>query len=342
MLKLNGIHNTEGVDKNMDTINFKGSFIRTKQFMEGGTLLFESDNFNKAIKDYLTYLKSLSQANNTLRHKITNVSLFLEYAEHNCITNLKQIEKTTIYNYIKLYDRYDHVLSYKDRNKLDIKLFFNWAYNNKLSKYSGDMILPKIVWHRKTNIRTYYTKEEVTKLLNAIDIRTSKGKEDYLIISLICYLGLRISDVVNLKLNNIDFNGNTISIIQYKTDNKLTLPLIDKVKYPLLDYLKNVRPKVDSEYIFIINKEPYYQNTKLTLHNYMVRRYLIKAGIDINGRKAGFHSLRHSFSTMLLNEDVPLYTISTILGHSEIDTTMLYLDIDTSKLKELALEVPIC
>ena len=153
---------------------------------------------------------------------------------------------------------------------------------------------------------------------------------------------LRISDVVNLKVSDINFNANKIQIIQKKTDEKLYLPLIDQVKYPILDYLKNVRPKVDSDYIFIINKEPYSQNINLTLHNYMVRRYLIKAGIDINGRKAGFHSLRHSFSTMLLNEDVPLYTISTILGHREIDTTMLYLDIDTSKLKELALEVPIC
>ena len=46
------------------------------------------------------------------------------------------------------------------------------------------MILPKIVWHRKTNIRTYYTKEEATKLINAIDIRTKQGKEDCLIIDL--------------------------------------------------------------------------------------------------------------------------------------------------------------
>ena len=189
MLKLNGIHNTEGVDKNMDTINFKGSFIRTKQFMEGGTLLFKNDNFNKVIQDYLNYLRKLNQADNTLRHKITNASLFLEYAEYNHITNLKQIEKITIYDYIELYDRYNHVLSYKDRNKLDIKLFFNWSYNNKLSKYSGDMILPKIIWHRKANIRTYYSKEEITKLLDIIDRRTNKGKEDYLIISLICYLG---------------------------------------------------------------------------------------------------------------------------------------------------------
>src|SRR5699024_5480117 len=115
-----------------------------------------------------------------------------------------------------------------------------------------------IVWHRKTNIRTYYTKEEIIKLLNAIDIRTKQGKENYLIISLICYLGLRISDVINLKLSNINFNDNTISIIQYKTGNQLILPLIDKVKYPLLDYLKNVRPNVTNlDYVFITFDKPY-------------------------------------------------------------------------------------
>lgn len=203
------------------------------------------------------------------------------------------------------------------------------------------MIFPKIVWHRKTNIRTYYTKEEVTKLLNVIDIRTKQGKEDYLIISLICYFGLRISDVINLKLSNINFNDNTISIVQYKTNNLLTLPLIDKVKYPLLDYLKNVRSKdTGLDYIFITFAEPYRHHIELKTHNYIVKNYLIKAGIDINGRKHGFHSLRHSFSTSLLNEDTSLYSISTILGHQDIKTTMSYLDIDTSKLKELALEVP--
>lgn len=67
---------------------------------------------------------------------------------------------------------------------------------------------------------------------------------------------------------------------------------------------------------------------------------MIKAGININGRKHGFHSLRHSFSSLLLKENISLYSISTILGHEDIKTTMSYLDIDISKLKELALEVP--
>lgn len=325
----------------MNTIDFKGSFIRTKKFMEGGEKLFEINAYNNVISKYFDYLKSLNQAYNTLRHKITNVSLFLKYLEKHNIVSLKKFEKEDLYNYIELYDSYDHVLSYKDRNKLDIRLFLNWAFDNSYTKYSGNMILPKIVWHRRTTIKTYYTKEEIIKLLNAIDRRTKKGKEDYLIVSLICYLGLRVSDVVYLQINDIDFNENIIKIIQNKTNEELYLPLIEQIKYPLLDYLKNVRPtEAKSDYIFVKQNKPYEHNVKLTLHNYMIRRYFIKAGVNINGRKAGFHSLRHSFGSMLLNEDVPLYSISKILGHTKTDTTMLYLDIDTSKLKELALEVP--
>lgn len=341
MLNLYSIHNTEGDGKHMNTIEFNGSFIRTKKFMEGGEKLFKSNTYNHLMTKYFQYLQELNQAYNTLRHKITNVSLFLTYLENNNITTLKKLDKQNVYSYIQLYDKYDHVLSYKDRNKLDIRLFLNWAFDNNYSKYSGNMVLPKIIWHRRTTIRTYYTRDEITRLLNVIDRRTKKGKEDYLIVSLICYLGLRISDVVHLKISDIDFNENTIKIIQNKTDEILYLPLIEQIKYPLLDYLKNVRPnEAESDYIFVKQNKPYEHNVKLVLHNYMIRRYLIKAGVNINGRKAGFHSLRHSFSTMLLNEDVSLYSISKILGHRKIDTTMLYLDIDTSKLRELALEVP--
>ena len=122
---------------------------------------------------------------------------------------------------------------------------------------------------------------------------------------------------------------------------ELASSLIDRIKYPLLDYLKNVRPNdTDLDYIFITTSKPYRHHIELRTHNYIVKKYLIKAGIDINGRKHGFHSLRHSFSTSLLNQDISLYSISSILGHQDIKTTMTYLDINTSKLKELALEVP--
>ena len=323
----------------MNTIQTKNSWKRVNQFLKGGGKLLENKIDNKIAISYYNYLKLTNNKENTIFNKLRYVLLLDQYLILKNKT-FKSFNKEDIYDYFNICSKLSWSLAYQDINKSNIKLFLNWTYQNKLTKISGDMILPRIVWHRNTNIRTYYTKEEIIKMLNAIDIRTKQGKEDYLILSLICYLGLRISDVVNLKLSNIDFNENKISIIQYKTDNLLTLPLIDKVKYPLLDYLKNVRPKCDLDYIFITYEKPYRHHIELKKHNYIVKKYLIKAGININGRKHGFHCLRHSFSTLLLNENTSLYSISTILGHQDIKTTMIYLDIDTSKLKELALEVP--
>ena len=323
----------------MDTIQTKNSCKRVNQFLKEGGKLLENKINNKIAISYYDYLRLLKIKEFTMLEKLRFIYLLEQYLISK-EKNFKTFNKEDIYNYFEECSKLSWCLTHQDRNKLDIKLFLNWTYQNKLTKISGDIILPKIVWHRNTNIRTYYTKEEIIKMLNAIDIRTKQGKEDYLILSLICYLGLRISDVVNLKLSDIDFNENKISIIQYKTDNILILPLIDKIKYPLLDYLKNVRSKCDLDYIFITWKKPYRHHIELKNHNYKVKNYLIKAGININGRKHGFHCLRHSFSTLLLKENTSLYSISTILGHQDIKTTMTYLDIDTSKLKELALEVP--
>ena len=324
----------------MNTIQVKDSYKRVNQFMKEGGILLDNINDNKIVIVYKNYLISIGNKEFTISEKIRFIYLLERYLISIGKT-FKTFSKENIYDYFEECSKLNWGLSCQDRNKYNIKIFFNWTYQNNLTKISGDMIFPKIVWHRKTNIRTYYTKEEVTKLLNAINIKTKQGKEDYLIISLICYLGLRISDVINLKLGNIDFNSNIISIIQYKTGNQLILPLIDKVKYPLLDYLKNVRPNdTELDYIFITFDKPYKHHIELKTHNYKIKNYLTKARIDINRRKHGFHSLRHSFSTLLLNENTSLYSISTILGHEDIRTTMSYLDINISKLKELALEVP--
>ena len=324
----------------MSTIQNKGAFKKVDLFLKEGGILFDNVGDNKIALEYRDYLFSLDYKNYTIYTKLKAIYLLEQYLV-SIDKNFKKFSKENIYDYFEKCTKLNWGLYYQDKNKSYIKNFLNWAYKNKFTKISGDMILPKIIWHKKTDIKTYYTREEIIKLLNSIDIRTRQGKEDYLIINIICYLGLRISDVINLKLNNIDFNNNTISLVQYKTKNKLVLPLIDKIKYPLLDYIKNVRPNdTDLDYIFITHDKPYRHHEELVKHGYIVKKYMLKAGIVIKNRKHGFHSLRHSFSSLLLKENISLYSISTILGHKYIETTIGYLDIDTSKLKELALEVP--
>lgn len=72
----------------------------------------------------------------------------------------------------------------------------------------------------------------------------------YFIVSLIAFLGLRVGDVINLKFDNIDWENNQINIVQQKTNQSLTLPLIDEVKFPLLDYLKTADIRVSIKTIY--------------------------------------------------------------------------------------------
>lgn len=323
----------------MSTIRNKGTYRLIMNIIDGGDEIVIDKYNNNILREYNNYLSLIGNKDITRRLKLTSAYLFCYFFKDNdkIISNFSRED---VSSYIEECDKIDWSYYMKDNNKYYIRAFLNWTFENDISKISGDMCLPKIIGHTRNKVRTYYSKEELISLINSIDRTTKYGKECYLIISIICYLGLRISDVVNLKISDIDFNNNTISIIQYKTQRHLILPLIEQIKYPLIDYLKNVRPKADLDYLFITNEKPYRQKTELLDHSYIVRKNLKKANININGRKSGYHSLRHSFATMLLSEDVDLYSISTILGHEILDTTMLYLDIDISKLKELSLEVP--
>lgn len=324
----------------MNTLQSVRSYSMIKKYLNKGGAILDNKTNNKVLKEYIDYLLKLNLKYNTIIRRSGSPYLFLKYIDENNF-KLRFVTKKIVYDYIDKISKMNWEITYLDMCKYDLRIFLNWLFDNRKIKISGNLILPKIKSHNRTNIKSYYTKEEINALLNSIDTSTDGGKEDFLIISIICYLGLRISDVVNLKLSNINFNTNTISIVQYKTKEKLILPLIDDIKYPMLDYLKNVRPNdTENDYIFITRDKPYEKKDCLKRESRKVGRYLTKAGVDINGRKHGFHSLRFSFSTMLLSEDVDLYSISTILGHQDIATTMSYLDIDILKLKDLSLEVP--
>ena len=249
--------------------------------------------------------------------------------------NNNQLNKIHCYNFI---NNLDYSLRYKEELTYEVRRIVNWLYDNNKIDFDGHSLFPRIVGQSRSNLISYYDNDEIEKLLNCVDITTSIGKRDYLILSILVYLGLRISDVVDLKLSDINWNLNTISIVQQKTQNTLTLPLIDEVKYPLLDYLKNVRKNLDEDYIFITNNAPIGKyNSKSFWH--IVTKYMDKANIDYTNKHHGTHSLRHSLASNLLKDNTPITTISSVLGHSTIKTTQKYLTIDVNNLKELSLEV---
>uniref|UniRef100_UPI002ED5E2F2 tyrosine-type recombinase/integrase n=2 Tax=Enterocloster clostridioformis TaxID=1531 RepID=UPI002ED5E2F2 len=106
-------------------------------------------------------------------------------------------------------------------------------------------------------------------------------------------LGLRIGDIRELKLSDIDWQACTLTIIQNKTKEPLTLPVPDDVGWAVIDYLKNGRPVTESKNVFVRHVPPY-NSFAITsnLHNTMTKA-LSDAGITYRGKPSGFHTLRH-------------------------------------------------
>jgi len=158
-------------------------------------------------------------------------------------------------------------------------------------------------------------------------------------IVLACVLGLRIGDIKNLKFSNFNWEDKKLSIIQHKTHKPLTLPIPDAIGWAVIDYVKNGRPEYhESDIIFLKHMPPF---TPIGHDNHMggiIQRYMRKAGIDQRSKKhSGFHSLRHSVGSMLLEMETPLPVITNILGHSDSNITAVYLKTDLRKLIECVL-----
>ena len=221
-----------------------------------------------------------------------------------------------------------------------LKSFFDYARAN--GTVTSTMVFPIVTVYKDRKIPEYYMSDEVTSILNAVDRSNPSGKRNYAIILLAARCGLRISDIINLKLSDIDFNKNTISIIQKKPGKPLNLDLLPDVGWAIIDYLKYGRPDVESKYVFLCHTHPYREFATGSNLEYIIRRYANSVGITKeHKKKAGFHMLRYSLASDLLQKNVSLTTISGILGHSELNVTTRYTQLDLQRLKECALEVPV-
>ena len=152
-------------------------------------------------------------------------------------------------------------------------------------------------------------------------------------------LGIRSGDICRLKLSDIHWERNTIEFIQFKTSVFNQLPLLENIKFALIDYLKNARPTCESDLLFVGIKNNYRMIGASQMHS-VVSKYFTLAGIDISKRKHGPHALRHSLASNLLMNNTPMHVIKDVLGHTNLNTTRVYLNIDFNTLQNFALEVP--
>ncbi len=298
-------------------------------------------NANEKMRYIEEYLNSYSNITSSTRwNKNFIITRFLNYINEKGV-ELKELKEIDIINYIfELKSKNNYKTTTMNHHRTQIKLFLNWTFEQNLTLFSGYNVCKNARTGYRENIITSYDENEIQLLLDSIDTSNKIGKLRNAIMSIFIYYGMRVSDVINLKFENIDWENNKISIIQQKTNQPLNLPLIDNIKFSLLDYIKNGRNNsMDKEHLFIRIHKPYTKYTKSGIYS-LIQKTFKDAKIDIKNRHHGSHSLRSSLATNMLKNNIPLGDISQVLGHATIKTTEQYISKDITHLKELALEVP--
>jgi site-specific recombinase XerD len=177
--------------------------------------------------------------------------------------------------------------------------------------------------------------ETVERLLAAVDRSSPMGKRDLAMLLLAARYGLRSSDIRGLRFDYIHWREQRIVLVQSKTQRPLELPLLAEVDHALASYIRDGRPPCPDREIFVRHLAPI---TRLGQRNnlwpVMVRA---QRAAGIEGPIRGFHLLRHSAATRMLRRGVDLDTISDILGHSSVDATRRYAQVDLAGLKSVAL-----
>lgn len=295
--------------------------------------------FAPLFQEYSIYIDGCGFKRGTRLKRLLIFARYLAFLDDKNLHDISKAAKQTAYDFI------DQMKNFAPKTargyKIQFKFALNWLHDNHYSSFSGNQLLPAIHCEDRNSLMSYYSADEVTMILDSVDPSTPNGKLEYCILCLLAYLGIRASDIAALRFENINWNGGILSFAQFKTGQTLTLPLLDEVKYPLIDYIKNARPKSpDSEHVFIKRRVPYACYPDGGGIYAIVSRCIKKSGVDIKGRHFGPHALRHSLATNLLSENVPVSGISGILGHTSTVTTETYLTTDETHLKELSLEVP--
>ncbi len=176
--------------------------------------------------------------------------------------------------------------------------------------------------------------DEEQIVLRACTCGTTSAR-DAAITLLALVTGLRACDLIALRLRDIDWRGMTVGIVQQKTGNPLTLPLPPAIAGKLAEYVLHERPETADEHVFLRAVAPHTELVDHASIYQLTRRVFKTAGLERT--RAGTRLLRHNAASKLLRAGTPLPTISAVLGHSNPDSTNVYLSTDTEHMRACVL-----
>lgn len=288
------------------------------------------ESMQSYINEYEKFLsdhKKLSE--NTLLSYRRDLKYFGRYLEESNVASnyltVSQVDLMTYVIYLKKSGKANATIS---RFIASLRTFYSFLHHHGYIESNPSLELEAPKTDRK--MPQVLTLPEVERLLSCPDIRTSIGKRDKAMIELLYATGIRVSELTSLSLSDVN---TTMGYIKCKGSNKTrVIPLGSMASKAIDVYLKDGRTHMvsgDEDALFVN-----YYGKKLTRQGFwkVIKRYSEEAGIH---KSITPHTLRHSFAFHLVQNGADLKSVQEMLGHSDVATTQIYLEMSNSKLRDI-------
>ncbi len=286
------------------------------------------DTLSDRYLNYLLIEKGLSAK--TLESYGSDMARYLSFLEKNGIKDISNAGTPVILKYLIFIRNEGLGAKSRARHLVTLRGFYKFLVNEKILKHDPARLvaLPK----SGLKLPDVLSVEEVKLLLSIPDTGTPTGARDAAMIELLYASGLRVSELINLKFQDINLEAGFVRIFG-KGSKERIVPIGLFAKEKIDDYLKTSRPlllkNIASKYLFVARA-----GKPMTRQGFwkLLKRYAQKAGFI---KKITPHSLRHSFASHLLEGGADLRAVQVMLGHVDISTTQIYTHVAREHLKNM-------
>ena len=277
------------------------------------------------IQEFMTYLREdkKSSANTEASYRRDLQTAAAYFAEQE-ITDVRQITATNIRSYLLYLEKRQFASSTVSRNVASLHAFFHYLFRvRKIEEDPSEQLHPPKVEKKAPVILSV---DQLDRLMNQPREDTTKGMRDRAMLELLYATGIRVSELISLKVTDVNL---PLAYISSPSHDRM-IPFGDTARQSLQRYLGVARPALigdNCEYLF-----PNCQGHPMSRQGFwkLLKGYAEDAGIqeDITP-----HTLRHSFAAHLIENGADIHTVQQMLGHSDISTTQMYVQMHVQRMR---------
>lgn len=294
------------------------------------TYTMDQKDFNGILNKYLEYLTvQKNYSDYTISSYHNDITDFYTFCKENSIFYLNITYSESKKYLMYLYEEKKEKATSVSRKISSIRSFYRYLNNQNVVKSNPFQLLnlPK----KEKKLPRYFEYNELLDLFEVPDINTPLGERNRLILEMLYATGVRVGELVNIKVSDINLNDKKITILGKGNKERIVYYNDVTSKY-LKKYLSEARIKLNinkSDYLFLN-----YRGGKLTTRGVqdVLNKIITKTSLN---KKISPHMLRHSFATHLLNEGCDLLSVQQLLGHSSLSATSIYTHVTTDRMKEV-------